>query len=448
MRDNSFTIGGNARLYAALALWVSGLLMLGFFTDRADFGTLALWCFVAFLGYFLLIDQFEYAPKTIDRLIWVGLLMRLVVVFAFPVLSDDLYRFYWDGRLMVSGISPFKDLPSAFMQSGLRVEAIDQELFLKMNSKDYYAVYPPVCQFVFAAASGIFPKNIYFFAVFLKLFLFCCEWGTLSYLKKMNVSPQNVLLYALNPLIIIELCGNAHFEAAMLFFFTATLYYLNIHKNTQGVQKVTAAAHMMALSVASKLLTLLFLPFILRHLGIKKGTKFLLLAVVFSLMLFTPFWDEHFVAHFMSSIALYFQNFEFNASVYYVLKALGNAVYGYTPVDLIAGINNVLLLGGLVLLFFSRKNFFSASFLMLTLYFILQRAIHPWYISSLVLFSVLVPWRYGLLWSGLVFLSYSHYNGHLYSENAYLLVIEYALLFGLMFREYFLIKKTDPMQSE
>lgn len=422
---------------AVLALWILGLLVLNFFADRTSFGLLSLWSFLAFATYFLLTGAVEWTEKRVNQLILAGLLMRLLSVFAFPRLSDDIYRFFWDGSLSLNGISPFAFLPRYIFDSGMLSGATDPTLFENLNSKDYYSVYPPVCQFVFAAAYVFSPKSMYGFAVLLKAFLFCCECGTLYYLKRMNVGPKNLLIYALNPLLVLEMCGNAHFEAAMLFFFVAALYHLNVHNSKEQKPQILLGALLIALSVASKLLTLIFLPFLLRHLGWKKSVGLVLLLTLFSTLLFAPFYDDHFIAHFMSSVSLYFQNFEFNASLYYMFKWVGNAIYGYTPAHLIAAFSNLLFLGGGALLFFSKRDFFSAAFLLATIYLLLQRAVHPWYICTLVLLSTFVPWRYGILWSGLVMLSYSHYHQNIYHENSVLLFVEYVVLFGFMLRELF-----------
>lgn len=429
---------GDVKLYAVLLLWVVGLLMLTFFAERTNFGSLIFWSSLSFIAYFLLIGPFDLNEKTTGQLLWVGIIFRLAAVFAFPLLSDDIYRFFWDGRLMLADISPFAELPSHLVASGMCPEKFDIELFEKLNSKEYYSVYPSVCQFVFATGAFLFPKNIYGFAVFLKGFLFFCEVGTLYFLRRMGVSGKKLLLYALNPLIVLELCGNAHFEAAMLFFFVAALYSLNIHGCGAKKTSLASGALLLSLSIASKLLSIIFLPFLIKQLGWKKGVGLVLLAGIFSALLFAPFYDKNFIPHFTSSVSLYFRNFEFNASFYYVLKAIGNAVYGYTPVTLIAGIANVLLVIGAACLYWGRRDFFSSAFLLMTLYLLLQRAVHPWYLSTLVLLSAFVPWRFGLLWSGLVVLSYSHYNQNFYTENTYLLAVEYLLLLGFMLWEFFL----------
>src|SRR5688572_30520745 len=42
-----------------------------------------------------------------------AVLFRLSIVFSPPYLSDDIYRYIWDGRVQAAGINPYRYLPSA-----------------------------------------------------------------------------------------------------------------------------------------------------------------------------------------------------------------------------------------------------------------------------------------------------------------------------------------------
>ena len=58
-----------------------------------------------------------------------GMLMRLLLLFSFPALSDDIYRFIWDGRLLLNLTDPYKQLPSEYVTQG--IDGLDQALFAK-----------------------------------------------------------------------------------------------------------------------------------------------------------------------------------------------------------------------------------------------------------------------------------------------------------------------------
>ncbi|MEQ9229236.1 MAG: hypothetical protein RIF46_01035, partial [Cyclobacteriaceae bacterium] len=81
------------------------------------------------------------------------------MLFATPSLSDDFYRFIWDGRLLAHGIHPFAELPGFYLDPSLNIPGIDQSLFDNLNSKEYFTIYPPFAQLIFLISVLIFPKS-------------------------------------------------------------------------------------------------------------------------------------------------------------------------------------------------------------------------------------------------------------------------------------------------
>ena len=49
-------------------------------------------------------------------LIGVTILFRLVFLFSIPNLSQDFYRFIWDGRMLLEGMNPYLYLPETFIK--------------------------------------------------------------------------------------------------------------------------------------------------------------------------------------------------------------------------------------------------------------------------------------------------------------------------------------------
>ena len=85
----------------------------------------------------------------------------------------------------------------------------------------------------------------------------------------------------------------------------------------------------MGLAIALKLIPLLFLPVFYRFLG---GKRFLYncTALLFvSLLIWTPFWEGSMAAHYQETLQLWFTTFEFNGSIYNIIRALGYQIKGY-----------------------------------------------------------------------------------------------------------------------
>lgn len=214
-------------------------LVLVYAVPRAQFGLLIGLLTGLFLGYvFVLSSPHERGTgairrvgegrATIDRFLFASaLLFRLLMLFAVPQLSDDVYRFVWDGRLLAHGYNPYLYLPSQLLNTPIATACgLDEWLFRRLNSPNYFTVYPPVNQALFGLGSymapGLLPDSLTANSMWLRIPIILCEIGSLwlmvKLLRRLNMNPNLALLYGLNPLVIIELTGNLHFEAVMIFF--------------------------------------------------------------------------------------------------------------------------------------------------------------------------------------------------------------------------------------
>jgi SAM-dependent methyltransferase len=375
-------------------------------------------------------------PKDFSIAMIAGLIFRIALIFCLPNLSDDFYRFVWDGRMMHLGINPFSELPSDFM-ARIGVEASQgwQDLYPHLNSQNYHSVYPPVLQGVFWFATKVTGGDLWGSIVVMKLCVVLAEVGTLYFLHKLvtrwfrkesELPRKAVLLYALNPMVISELAGNLHFEAFMIFFFLGAIWLLT-------TKRMLPAAAMLALAIGSKLLPVLVFPFLIRRLGWVRVFVFGILTGLMSLGLFALFLDAETLPNFLASIRLYFQAFEFNSGIYYFFRGmLGSQGFW---------VNRILpwVVMGIILMGAWKERERSGSLLgwqglptmvlfALTVYQITAPVIHPWYITSLVAFSVLSKFRFPILWSFLLPFSYMAYYFPGYEQQTWYITVEFIVL--------------------
>ncbi|WP_435352922.1 hypothetical protein [Emticicia sp. SJ17W-69] len=357
-----------------------------------------------------------------------GIFFRLLLLFSIPALSDDFYRFIWDGRLLINGLNPYTILPSEFIKDIDYQRIIgDKNIFQYLNSPNYYTVYPPFNQFTFAVAAWFSSGSLFGNVIGLRVFILLAEIGTLMCMSKKNTE-ASVMLYAFNPLIILELTGNLHFEAVViLFLFLA----YKVHKKT-----LLLSAFFFACAVSTKMLPLIIIPLIIKHLGIKKGVIYASIVSIFTLLFFAPFIDKMLVEKLFSSVNLYFQKFEFNASIYYLVREIGFQIYGYNIIGTAGKVLAFLTFSGICLISWKNKNLFVGALGILTLYFAMATTVHPWYASTLVAVTIFTRFRYPIFWSYLIFLSYAAYQTSLYQENLWLVFLEYSLVFSIMIYEF------------
>ncbi|UOQ51307.1 hypothetical protein [Hymenobacter cellulosivorans] len=418
----------------AAVLSATAYLGLAYAIPRSDFGLLLALYTVAFGGYALLLRR----PLPLRYGLGLALILRLLWLPALPALSDDYFRFRWDGALVAAGQNPYRLRPADRMAPAadstvsplppLSKQAARQ-LYTQLNSPHYYSVYPPVCQAAFGLASKLFPTREQGFVLVLRLVLLMAEAGTalllLRLLPRFGLPDSRALTYLLNPLVIVELTGNLHFEALLICGVLAALWLL-----AQNRRAMAAAA--LAAAIATKLLPVLALPLLLRRLGWAQFLRYAGLTVVFLLVLFAPFVSADLLRNLGRSLDLYFHKFEFNASLYYLLRAVG---YWHTGYNQIARLGTFLALAtglGALLLAATEKRPTLATLpgtllFTLTLYFALATTVHPWYITTLVALSSFTRYRFALVWSALIPLSYAAYQTSAYTENLSLVAAEYAV---------------------
>ncbi len=401
-----------------------------YYLKRNDFGILISCYTLLFTAYIYVIKSQTIRFKEI---IAFAIFFRLIFLFSIPSLSDDFYRFIWDGRMILDEINPYLILPSEFIQT-----TSDKDfhfLFENMNSQSYFTIYPPVNQLFFGLASFIGNGNIYFEIIVLRSFIILAEIGTIIMLPKLleqfNLNKNLSLLYLLNPLIIIELTGNLHFEGVMIFFLITAIYFLI--KN-----KLLLSSLFWTLAIGTKLIPLIFLPVLIKMIGVKKSLYHYTFTILGCILLFLPFLSNELISNFFSSIDLYFQSFEFNASIYFLVREIGYWIKGWNTIQFIGPVMAIVTFLGIIsILFFYKKNsdksFLTACFFAFMLYLLMATTVHPWYLSTLLFFAVFTRYQWiAIAWSFLVVLSYRAYSEEEYSQNLILVSVEYILLFTVM----------------
>ncbi|MCO6499424.1 MAG: mannosyltransferase [Vicingus serpentipes] len=409
----------------------------GYFLDRTDFTSLVILFGSAFVFYFYLVFTTHDVEET-DFLLWVSMGFRAIFIIAIPCLSDDFYRFLWDGKLFVHGYNPYLFIPSEIIHTDMGSSAgLTQELYKGLNSPNYYSVYPPINQLLFSLG-GFFSKyGMLAGIIALRVPILIAEFFTIKYIRRLlemlKLPQSNVLWYALNPLVIVELSGNLHYEGMMMLCIVIAIYWLMRHK-------WAGAAIWWAMAISIKLIPLLFLPLLLPRIGIVKSVWFYIITGLALLFTFLPFLDEQLIYHITSSIDLYFRTFEFNASIYYIIRWLGFKSVGYNIIQtagpILSIITFMLIMG---VSFYKNDSWLVVLKKMLfayTIYLLMATTVCPWYMVSLIALSVFIPeYKYAILWSALIVLSYAVYRTSEYQENYLLIWVEYLFIIGWLFYE-------------
>tara|TARA_B100000378_G_scaffold195908_1_gene159607 strand:- start:38 stop:1348 length:1311 start_codon:yes stop_codon:yes gene_type:complete len=403
---------------------------------RSDFvKLLSLYAALFFLSFKLIqLQKFNW-----KLLLGFGIVCRLVFLFAIPNLSQDFYRFIWDGRMIAEGINPYLSTPQEWVQSGnFEVIAQARQLVEGMQSLNasHYTNYPPVSQWVYALAGILFPKSILGSVIVMRVILIFADVVTFIFLRKLlqqlKLPKYQAFWYFLNPLVIIELTGNLHFEGLMVMCLLISIYLLL-------KKKWIWAAVLFGLSISVKLLPLVLLPLFFHYfrkqekLNIYKLIAFYVITFLTVLITFLPFLSLELIQNFGDSVALWFNKFEFNASIYYVIRWIGFQTVGWNIIGVVGKILPIVIfITVLGLSFFrnnnSEKTLFVSMLFALSIYFLLSTTVHPWYVITPLAISVFTNYKYLLVWSFTVILSYSSYGINGFDEHLWLLGLEYLLV--------------------
>ena len=432
--------------FGFLFLFAVTIGILGYTVARTDFILYISLYTAAFSTYGLIIfNAFQHKNLKLWQLLAAALFVRLALLGMQPNLSDDFFRFAWDGRLLAAGINPFLYSPEELLDSqvykDLQLDKLfygdpinDWSYYNGLNSKPYHSVYPTALQLVFGFSALLFPHHLLGQLIVMRLFIILAELGTFYFtvkiLKIRKLDERLLLIYAFNPLIILEWTGNIHFEVFAVFFLSGAVYYLL--KN-----KITVSALFLSGAVVSKLIPLLFLPLFFAFTGWKKGSLHSFLTLIFSALLLLPFFaDGAAIANLGKSLNLYFASFELNASFYYLIQYLWGFFAEYSDKNLIVKLLQFSLILFILWMAFRKKQLIAADFqnylfFALLAYFLATRTVHPWYLGTLVWLCIFTPYRLTVFWSFLVGLTYITYWGGGFEERIWVVVLEYWVLLGI-----------------
>ena len=242
--------------------------------------------------------------KPIWIVLGVALLARLLLIPSQPTLSEDVYRYLWDGRLVAQGVNPYLHTPD-----DPALAPFHDRLLTRINHRGVPTIYPPAAELIFGAVARIEPSPRAF-----KLAMLPFEaalWIALLFLlRRRGLADERLLLFAWNPLVVIESYGSGHLDLILAGFLTLALAM-------SEAKRAASAGIAFAVALLTKYTPLLLVPYLAR----KRAAVLLVVAAVVSALLYLPFADAG--ASIWKGLATYAAHWEFNGSLYPILRAAG-----------------------------------------------------------------------------------------------------------------------------
>ncbi len=254
--------------------------------------------------------------------------LRLLFLFRSPELSDDLYRYLWDGLQILAGHNPYSQAPADVHAHS---EAMAHLLGF-INHPHMVTIYPPAAQLLFAA--GAFFGGVLGIKVLLTGLDLATCYLLIQLLTALRLPPWRSILYAWHPLPILEIGGSGHIDGAGLAFFFASISLLMACRSgwapsasTNGVSLdalrrailPAASGLVFACAVLVKFFPLVFLPGCL--FCIPKQTRVFFCigfsAGVFALcIIFLPDLKKE-----LATLGVYARNWEFSGFLFKILRS-------------------------------------------------------------------------------------------------------------------------------
>lgn len=399
------------------------------------------WALVPILaGYGLaawLLHNAAQIPRATLIICAVALCSRLILLDTTPSLSDDIYRYLWDGRVHTAGLNPYAHAPDDETLTRLR-----DDDWSRVNHPELVTVYPPVAQWFFYGVYLLAPSVTGMKAslVVCDLLLILVLW---RWLKARGQQDWRVLLYAWHPLPVLEIAGNGHVDILGVLWLCIGLLWLR-HRWRLVASWALAAA------VLSKMIPLLCVGVFWQRLAPAQGgfwrrtfnprPRLMLIWVpVLVVAAYLVFADAG--AAMCSGLSAYATKWRANDSAFGVVYALlSDPKPGWEWDDEALLTARWLCLGLVALVALGtalrRADAAAACSSVLGAQLLLAPTVHPWYLLWLLPFLVLRATPAWIAFSWLVLLAYEVHGSYrttgVWQESEWIRMLEYLPVYLLL----------------
>jgi alpha-1,6-mannosyltransferase len=325
-----------------------------------------------------LILRAQSTRSTFAIVIVFAALFRLSLLFAPPFLSDDIYRYVWDGRVQAARINPYRHIPADPVLADLR----DDKIYPRINRRDYAAtMYPPLAQFIYFLTTRI-SESVTWMKATILLFEVVTIWALLQLLTSFGLPRQWVLLYAWHPLIVWEFAGSGHVDAmAMAFLCLALLARRRNGEISTGL--------MLAGATLIKLFPIVLLPALYKRGSWKMPIAFIITIVLAYLPYLGvgPWGVLGFLPSYASERGILSGEHFFLLSAARRILAFNVPTFSYVVFGFIV----LTALAVWMLRKSSEKDFIKNALIMVSAFMVLVAPHFPWYFTWLVPFLCFIP---------------------------------------------------------
>jgi hypothetical protein len=164
------------------------------------------------LACYAVLRQKNHSRYTLLLIFGFGVVFNTALLPSRPTLSDDMYRYIWDGRVQAAGFSPYRYPPIATELAHLR----DDTIWDNMNRHRAITIYPPGAQMVFAATWRIFGDSVLGMKIVMLGATLAAGALLVGVLQSLGQPRERLIIFLWSPLLIFEVAHGVHVDALYL----------------------------------------------------------------------------------------------------------------------------------------------------------------------------------------------------------------------------------------
>lgn len=204
--------------------------------------------------YFLIIKKEKKIFKSEKQIFLFVMIISLIFTIILPFLSSDIYYYIGDSWLDAKyGENPYYTTVQDLQESGINDEILNNTGYWRNTTSVYGPLWSIISKMLVTFSFGSVTIALFVF----KLASFLVHILNCYIIYKLTKSKKYILLYGLNPLVLVELLSNVHNDIYLILFVLLALYFLIKKKN------IYLTIIFLALSISIKYSTILLIPFIL-----------------------------------------------------------------------------------------------------------------------------------------------------------------------------------------
>ena len=356
--------------------------------------------------------RFDSIPNISGWILLGGIALRLIVFWCPPTLSEDVFRYAWDGRVQNAGFGPYDFPPQADELQSLR-----DEDYQKINHKDFRTAYPPAAELLFRALASVSGDHRLFklvVALFDCLLLFLLR----RLLAAEGLSPALLLVYAWHPLAALEFAANGHMDAIAICLMFLSFLLLKKRPSLAGAA--------LGAAVLTKYLPAVTLPWTIGKGGWKMALCFIAIIIVLLLQYYTS------DLRIFRGLFIFYRKWWFNDSVFGILRLL----FGSAEPARLTGAAFALAAGALCL--WKRYSGYRSVFLINAVIIVFAPVVHPWYVCWLIPFLVFhrnPAWLFFTCWIATSYLIRTVSPEGIWQHVLWLRLMVYTPLYAWLLRD-------------